>query len=129
MQSRLKSSTIRSQVRFAPDPRKTAGPTQPRFVETRLVRDLTDLPERAKYIIFNDVVENVVVLTGSTVDSEQSLYSRSFNETTFLVAYSAEDAQKILEAAPRGLVPVHPSLEGRIWVITTSRSDYRDQAA
>ena len=117
-------------VRFAPDPTRRSHPTQPAFVETRLVRDLTELPLGATLIVFDSVVEVDVDAPVRRLEGGpgQTLRTPPFDELLFFVVHDAEQASN-LRRNGRVEVDVHPSLKGTIWVFAESVYALTQQAA
>lgn len=119
---------IRHRVRFAPDPKNTAWPTQPQFVDRRLVKDVEEFPVGVKYLIFDDVVESTVRLPNGEV---KVLVSEPVNKETFHVEWDRDKVNRILANHQNWPSPidVHSSLVGEVWVIASLRGQAEAQKA
>jgi hypothetical protein len=124
------SVALRHQVHFAPDPKNTSFPTPSVFVETRLVRDIKEFPENAKYVTFQDVIETVVVLP----DGEKTtLCSPGINDEHFHVVWNQGDEdfwviRSRMEDEER-LVEIHPDLKNTLLVYASVRANLKLQQA
>lgn len=113
-------------MHFAPDPNNTSFPTKPVFVESRLVRDVTEFPTRVNYLYFDDVVETVVRFGD---DQELTVHSKPFNEEMFFVQWSVENHKKTVENSWPGSIEVNPSLKNKVWVVASRRHQLSEQKA
>jgi hypothetical protein len=127
----MQETRIRYQVHFAPDPANPAYPTTSRFVDSGLVRDITEFPRGVKYVSIGQVaeVEFVEPVPTGWIRSPSSKIMRTgpFNEELFHVTHSAVDAARMRET--RAEIEVHPSLEGKVWVFGDKRQADDQRAA
>jgi hypothetical protein len=125
--SKILSSKIRHQMQFAPDPNRTAFPTKPIFVETRLIRDITHFPEGVKYVSFYDIVETEIQMSDGTT---QTVYSEPFNNNdTYYVKWVDEEVQKSTFSFSQELIAVHSTVKEKVFVIPTSKEQSEKQQA
>jgi len=122
--SKIISSRIRHQVQFAPDPNRTGFPTEPIFVETRLIRDITNYPEKVKYVSFDDIVEICVQIPNGPV---RIIYSEPFNNSGhYLISWDPENIERLSREWFDAL-DVNPTVNGKVYVIPTSLKQCQEQ--
>lgn len=124
--TRIVSTRIRHRVVFAPDPVNPAFPTKPKFVETRLIRDLTEFPKGAHYTHFEDVIETLIRLPDGR---ERTVYSEPVNDQVFLVQWDEVSHRQVLNNSWPGAIEVHPSLKGKVWIVASEHRELEEQNA
>jgi len=119
---------VRHRVRFAPNPEATAWPTEPYYVERRLIQDVKEFPTGVKYVTFDDIVETTVRLPSG---EEEILVSKSVNNEMFHVLWTQNHVDQALNNHKNWScdIDVHPSLEGKIWVISSRKGQVEAQKA
>jgi hypothetical protein len=120
------STRIRHRVHFAPNPENPSFGTEPVIVETRRVCDIAEFPAKVNYIFFDDVVETIVRLPDGTT---KTLYTKPVNEELFFVKWDEISYRKTLTNGSAGEVAVHPTLQGKIWVIASQSRQLEGQKA
>jgi len=116
---------IRHRVRFAPN-NNPSFPTNPQFVNARLVRDIEEIPQGVKYLIFDDVVEVTFRLPEGR---EEVQIGEGVNEDLFHVTWDKAVASKWSadKTWAGGPLAVHPSLQGKVWVFPSSYRQVEEQ--
>lgn len=119
---------VRHRVRFAPNPEAPDWPTQPYYVDRRLIRDIEEFPVDVKYVTFDDVVETTVRLPSG---EEKVLVSEGVNEDMFHVQWAQTNVDRILDnhRSWSSDIEVHPSLKGKVWIISSRPGQVEAQKA
>ncbi len=127
-QTQIVRSRVRHKIGFAFNS-KGAQPAS-LFIESRLVRDLKEIPTNVKRITLYDVVENAVVVTGKQGSKGPGSWvcTTPINIELFYVAHTAEDAQQM---RTKGFceITVNSILKGRVWVFGNEQQADEQQAA